>query len=355
MEGVAGRRRWQANGWRNGLSAQCANDYGLPVLRLPDAWVWDSWYVDDGVLFHAFTLKASRALLDPERRHHVPVVGHSVSDDLVHWREVEDAFVPSEPGHFDDQGIWTGSIVRDGDSLWHLFFTGIARARMAGVQRIGHAVSEDLVTWRRVTDEPIVTADPRWYETQEGFGRENWRDPWVFREGDQWRMLMTAQSSQGPEGERGCIATAVSSDLQSWTVQAPLAERVGLNQLEVLQTLELEGRFVVVFCLTARDVRAVGLARTTGTWTAPADSLAGPFHLEQAEPIAVEGNYAGRVVRDRLGRTCLMAFVDVDEHGRFGGCIGDPVPLTITDRGTLQPACAHPTEVFRGLTGPGKE
>lgn len=317
------------------------------MLQLSDAWVWDSWYADDGDLFHAFTLKASRALGDHELRHHVPSVGHSVSTDLIHWTEVADALVPSEPGHFDDQGIWTGSVVQCGGT-WHLFFTGIDRTGMSALQRIGHAVSDDLMTWTRVTDEPVVCADPRWYETQASVTRENWRDPWVFRDGARWRMLVTAQSATGPEGQRGCIATAVSADLTSWTIEPPLAEHVGLAQLEVLQIVEESERFVVVFCLTGSDVHAPGLPQMTGTWTAPADSPSGPFHIDRAEPIDLIGNYAGRIVRDRQGSLNLMAFVDVDAAGGFGGWIGNPVPVALTDRGTLQPAVADPRSVFLG-------
>ncbi len=318
------------------------------MLCLVDAWVWDSWYVDDGERFHAFYLKASRALGDPERRHHWPVVGHSVSDDLCSWQECPDALAPSEPPAFDDQGIWTGSVVADGSGTWHLFYTGIGRDDMGRAQRIGHATSMDLDTWTRVSGEPIAVADPRWYRTRSAGFVEDFRDPWVFPEGAGWRMLVTAQSVEGPDGARGCIATAVSPDLTSWTVEPPLAEGTALGQLEVLQTIELEGRFVVAFCMSERDVSAPSLPRVTGTWTAPAESLAGPFHLDRAEPIAVQGNYAGRLVRDRAGTWNLMAFVDLDAHGKFAGCLGNPVPLTLTDRGTLQPSAADATEVFRG-------
>ncbi len=319
------------------------------MLQLPDAWIWDSWYVDDGQAFHAFYLKASRALLDPERRHWRPAVGHAVSADLEHWTVVADALVSADPPAFDDQGIWTGSVVRGDDERWHLFYTGIDRQSVARVQRIGHAVSDDLLAWTRLTPEPAVLADSRWYETDATAGRENWRDPWVFREGDGWRMLVTAQSASGTQGQQGCIATATSPDLLAWTVEAPLAEHVGLHQLEVLQVEQVDGAWVVVFCLTGTDVHIPGAPRTTGTWTAPADSPTGPFQLDRAEPIAVDGNYAGRIVRDRAGSWRLLAFIDFAPDHDLGGSLGNPVPLVRTERGTLQPAIEAPTSWFRGL------
>lgn len=164
-------------------------------------------------------------------------------------------------------------------------------------------------------------------------------------------MLVTAQSAAGAPGERGCVATATSPDLDRWTVEPPLAEQVGLNQMEVLQVEEVDGRHVLVFCLCSADVRAPGLPAVTGTWTAPADSPTGPFHFDRAEPIDVAANYAGRIVCDRAGRWNLMAFVDVTADGTFGGCLGNPVPLQMTPRGTLQPAMVDATAWFRGELG----
>lgn len=317
------------------------------MLTLADSWVWDSWYVDDGERFHCFFLKASRGLGDPERRHYWPVVGHAISTDLTSWTIVADAIAPQDPGAFDDQAIWTGSVVRGDDARWHMFFTGICRDTLINRQGIGHAVSDDLHTWERVSHEPAVVADSRWYATFAGGHRENWRDPWVMREGSGWRMLVTASSKGGEAGRDGCIATAVSPDLSSWVVQAPVAANVGLGQLEVPQIVEHKGRYVLVFCMSASDVQVEGLPRVTGTWTAPADSPTGPFHIDRAEPINVEGNYAGRLVLGRDGRWNLMAFVDRGGDGEFIGCIGNPVPLELTDRGTMQPTSPHDARIFR--------
>lgn len=307
------------------------------MLVLPDVWIWDSWYVDDGERFHAFYLKASRALIDHERRHMRPSVGHAVSDDLVTWVELADALVHEDAPAFDDQGIWTGSIVRDERGTFHLFYTGIERRTMSAIQRTGHAVSDDLLTWHRVSPEPVVTADSRWYSVADDGQREDWRDPWVFRDADRWRMLVTATAADGPEGQRGCVAAAVSPDLYTWTVEEPVVAGVGLRQLEVPQVEFVDGGWVLLFCLTGTDVVRPGLPQVTGTWSVPGSSPTGPFDFDRAEPIQIPGNYAGRIVQDRSGRWQFMGFVDVDQDGRFGGVLGNPVPLRRTERGTLQP------------------
>jgi beta-fructofuranosidase len=315
------------------------------MLRLPDAWVWDSWYLDDGQRFHAFYLKASRALVDPDRRHHRASIGHAVSDDLVAWTELPDAMVAADGPAFDDLATWTGSTLVDTAGRGHLFYTGICRETGDRIQRIGHAVSDDLVSWHRV-GEPPVAADSRWYETAELLGHSPWRDPWVLRDESAgcWRMLVTASTAAVVREARGCIGTAVSHDLLHWTVEPPLTAPTGLHQLEVPQTLLVDGSWLLVWCMRDVDLGpqaalpADGGPPITGTWTAPAESAVGPFHLERAEPIRVDGCYAGRVVIDRAGRPVLLSFVDRDADGEFGGWITDPVPLALTGRGTLQPA-----------------
>ncbi len=318
------------------------------MLRLPDAWVWDCWFLDDGEFFHAFYLKASRALLDPDRRHHRASIGHAVSSDLTTWRELPDALVHSDGPAFDDLATWTGSTIAGPDGRYHLFYTGVDREHDDHVQRVGHAVSDDLATWTRV-DAPPVEADPRWYETEGVAGYSPWRDPWVFFDDvvGVWRMLVTASTATLQLNARGCVGTAVSSDLRTWQVEPPLTMASGLHQLEVPQTVDVDGRIVLVWSMRDVDLGehaqppADGGPALTGTWSAPADSLAGPFHLDRAEPIRVDGTYAGRVVFDRSGRPQLIAFADRAADGGFGGYLIDPMPLEVTDRGTLQ-ACAPP-------------
>ena len=55
------------------------------AFALADSWVWDFWVADDGEQYHLFFLYASRALQDPELRHHRASIGHAVSPDLRSW------------------------------------------------------------------------------------------------------------------------------------------------------------------------------------------------------------------------------------------------------------------------------
>ena len=111
------------------------------MLRLPEAWVWDFWLVDDGERYHLFFLYASRALHDPDARHHRASIGHAISDDLTAWTRVPDALVRSDPPAFDDLATWTGSVVRHPDGTWFMFYTGATLTPGGNVQTIGYATS----------------------------------------------------------------------------------------------------------------------------------------------------------------------------------------------------------------------
>ncbi len=152
------------------------------MFDLSSSWVWDYWFADDGDTYHLFFLYASRALHDPEARHYRASVGHAVSDDLVTWTRVTDALVRGEAGSFDDLATWTGSTVRGADGLWYLFYTGSTLAEGGkNVQRIGYATSPDLMVWTKAPG-PVLSAAAPWYETIDSgeWHDEAFRDPWVF-------------------------------------------------------------------------------------------------------------------------------------------------------------------------------
>lgn len=297
-------------------------------------WFWDSWYAHDGDFHHAFFLAAPKSLGDPDLRHASARVGHAVSRDLREWTMLADALEPGAPGRFDDRAIWTGSVIRDGD-VWRMFYTGTSVATGHSVQRIGQAVSSDLMSWERVSSNPLVTADPRWYSTLDRDGDEPFRDPWVVRHDGRWHMLVTATDRFGA----GCIGHAVSEDLLSWEVRPPLTSNSGFRQLEVVQTTRIAGAHVVVFCTGADDVLASGLPARTGTWSAPADGPLGPFHLNRAEPIDDRPIYAGRIVEGPAGPV-LLGFDTGSDDEPFTGVIGDPISVGLSDRWTLRTEAA---------------
>ena len=111
-------------------------------FRLPDHWVWDSWLADDGENYHLFFLRASRALIDPDKRHHRASIGHAVSPNLEEWTLLPDALTADDTPAWDDLATWTGSVVR-GSSIRDAIIgahTTIEGSALAGALVGDHAV-----------------------------------------------------------------------------------------------------------------------------------------------------------------------------------------------------------------------
>ena len=305
------------------------------MFKLPEAWVWDFWTVDDGEQYHLFFLYASRALRDPHARHHRASIGHAVSKDLVHWERVTDALVRSDAPAFDDLATWTGSVVRHPDGRWFMFYTGATLNDVgANVQSIGYAVSTDLHVWDKAPG-PVLSADPRWYEKHAdgNWHDEAFRDPWVLPDpdGDGWHMLITARANHGDVLDRGVVGHAWSADLETWELREPLSDPgQGFGQLEVLQPFVVEGRQVLLFNCMVGDMpeaaRAGGV--TGGVWIADAKSPLGPYDIAGARVVDDPSLYVGKFVTERETRgTRFLAFVH-DRDGAFVGEITDPYAVT---------------------------
>jgi beta-fructofuranosidase len=142
---------------------------------------------------------------------------HVATQDFVAFQELPIAIRRGGPQDA-DLLVGTGSVVAAGDGQYVAFYSGINPGRSAhgqAEQVVLRATSQDLMTWQKDTDF-VLEADPRWYE------RDDWRDPFVFRDGDRWTMLLCARVLTGPFDRRGAIGVATSTDLQQWTVEPPL-------------------------------------------------------------------------------------------------------------------------------------
>jgi len=313
------------------------------MFKLPDSWVWDFWLTKDAGTYHLFFLYASRALHDPDRRHLRAGVGHAVSTDLRTWQQVSDALVHGEPGEFDATATWTGSVIKGPENKWLMFYTGIISTNAGLRQQIGLATSTDLHHWDKHPNNPLITADPRWYETIGGpapWQDEHWRDPWVFPDpdGDGWHMLITARANTGPIDDRGIIGHARSSDLLHWDVQPPLSQPgAGYGHLEVFQVEQIDGRHVLIFNCLATELAPTRATNgsTGGIWVANADTPLGPYHLTTATPLTDDSLYVGKIIRDPTGIPVLLAFYNTGPDGHFIGALSDPLPVQ-WDRETLK-------------------
>ena len=308
------------------------------MFALPDSWVWDFWFADDGRHYHLFFLHAPKALEDPEARHYRAAIGHAVSTDLTDWTRVADALVHSDAPAFDELATWTGSVTRHPDGTWFQFYTGARLVNGQNEQTIGYATSPDLFTWTK--QGQVAGADDRWYEklADMGWHDEAFRDPFVLPDpdGNGWHLLVTARGRTGPTDDRGVVGHCWSPDLRTWEVRPPLSDvGQGFGQFEVMHTVVVEGQAFLIFSCLAGDMSAATQATTGttgGTWAAKAESQLGPYDLADAQLLADARLYVGRLIRLRdAGEWKFLAFNNKLPDGSFGGTITDPRPVSLVD------------------------
>jgi beta-fructofuranosidase len=325
------------------------------ALQLPDKWVWDFWFAREGDDYHLFYLQAPSALR-PRQRHHHASIGHAVSTDLRSWTQLPDAIRPGALGEWDDLATWTGSVIEH-DGRWHMLYTGISNADEGLIQRVGLASSDDLIHWSKHPGNPVMQADPRWYESYDpsAWRDESWRDPWLFRDDRDGHLhaLITARSRYGPADGRGVVAHARSLDLVKWEILPPLTEPGDFAQVECPQLVEIAGFHYILFSSLGEDhsrarVERLGGPHETGTFAFSSRQRYGPYSSPTAPLIAgsasPENLYAGRMVEDKHGDWWFMAFLAGSEEpvdGQFDddtfvGGLTDPFPVVVAAAGELQ-------------------
>lgn len=237
--------------------------------------------------------------------------GHMASEDLVTWRHLPDALAPSletDRFGFDMKGIWSGDVIMDGGSAF-AFYTNVNHAdRLAAFNPgISVAVSDDpdLRTWRKLG--PILNT--RFVK--------DFRDPYLWNEGGQWRMIIGAayengggldaythtRTESGPVWTHDPVFASVpygAMDIGSEIWEMPVFEPL-TDEVRVLVVNPIGGR---VSKYGSRSTRAV---YWTGQWR---DGRFHPFSPDPQPLDLVPGHLAPTVARAADGRLRAIGIVD---------------------------------------------
>lgn len=134
--------------------------------------------------------------------------GHASGPDLLSLTELPVAIAPGDG----DDGIWTGSLVRDGSDT-RIFYTSVTLPDIGiGRVRVARPESEDWISW---TKGDVVVEAPT------GMDIVAYRDPFLRREGANWRMFVGA----GLKGGTAMALTYTSPDLDTWTYDGIALQR----------------------------------------------------------------------------------------------------------------------------------
>lgn len=136
------------------------------------------------------------------------VIGFVRSRDLITWEETGGVLRPEDGAAWEQGGLYKSWLMRHDGRFW-LFYNAKDRATGPWLEQTGAAVSDDLITWTRVADAPLLptgapgAADDRFAS-----------DPCVLRlEDGTWAMFYFGLRAGG----RAMDLLATSPDLLTWT------------------------------------------------------------------------------------------------------------------------------------------
>jgi beta-fructofuranosidase len=317
-------------------------------LAFTDRWIWDFWHTKDGPDFHIFYLQAPKTLGDPDERHWHATIGHAVSADLQSWEILPAALIPSiDEAAWDSYATWTGSVIQS-DALWYMFYTGVSHKEKGLVQRIGLAISKDLVHWSKFDGNPILVSDPELYEQLdiEIWHDQAWRDPWILKSisDNAFYAYITTRVNHGPEDGRGVITRAKSTNLIDWEIMNPVTEPGDFGHMEIPQVKFIHGYYYLFFSAT-KDVfsqkRILDLTcpPVTGTHYLVGENPGGPFKYLVDEFFVGDSDgsrYGGKLIEVAEEEFVLLTMRHFDSTGEFIGELDDPIPVEFGENGEIR-------------------
>ena len=263
-------------------------------------------------------------------------IAHAVSTDGINWRRVANALFIGDPGSWDDLMLWTMHVTPDphNPGWWRMFYTGLSRRDQGGKQRLGMAVSKDLVHWSKCpvrwkdlrgphdpdavkairelgktdggddrnayydADSCLpVTPDPEYYESEMDEGRHwvSFRDPFFYKapdeDGGNGYLLAAGRVKTGPVVRRGCVAAYREVQPNQFEAIAPLHHPGLYDDIEVPNLVKLGGEYYLI-----GSIREDAKIRYWHT-----DEIGKPWRSYQDNVLMARGNYAGRISRDDRG------------------------------------------------------
>lgn len=135
--------------------------------------------------------------------------GHAASDDLIRWQHLPLALAPT-PGGPDEAGCFSGCAVVDEKPT--LIYTGTAGERHEIQTQCIATSDDDLLTWQKRPAPVLRDVPPEARQTSD------FRDPFVWKEGDTWYMVLGSRI----QDVGGAVFLYRSPNLIEWEYLHPL-------------------------------------------------------------------------------------------------------------------------------------
>jgi sucrose-6-phosphate hydrolase SacC (GH32 family) len=251
--------------------------------------------------------------------------GHVRSKDLVHWEHLPIALWPAKTQG--EEHVFSGCAAVDKDGRLVLIYTSIGNRP----PEQWAAVSEDdqATRFRKHPANPLLTL-----KDHGGLKIDDWRDPFVSRDGGRWLMVTGGHRAGG----KGCIFLYSSDDLARWKyLGVPFAGKE--DNWECPNFFRLGDRWVLIYSPHG-PVRYY-----TGDFDAKAPKFTPGYHGR------MDGDnfYAPNCTEDPKGRRILWGWVRGFKRDRgWNGGLTLPRVLGVLPDGRLSQEPAAELAALRG-------
>lgn len=246
---------------------------------------------------------------------------HARSRDLVHWEDLPWALLPMK-----DRGerrCNSGCVTLDGNGRPMIFYTFVpSRKDATHLGKREHwgaiALDDELISWRRVKDEPLMAAGMNGVPANTNSG---WSDPFVFR--SDGRTFVTFKSCNG------LVCEAQDKALTQWKY----AGRIDGVDGECPNFFALENKWVLLRSTTPLTYMVGDFdARTISfNLSGPVTNLDYGFGKNPPKDRAwTRGLYGTNVFTDANGRRIMVGWICGFKPGRgWNGCMSLPRILAL--------------------------
>ncbi len=191
-----------------------------PAVRHPDDYLRPRYHFMPNTSWaneaYGFTYFNDRYHLFFQKNPNAPILnfmhwGHLSSPDLVTWKEERMVLRPQSG--FSSIGVWSGTTFFNENEEPVIAYTGVNGA-FAGIG-IAEFVDSNLLAWEPVAQNPVIDRVPS------NIPNQDFRDPYVWKEGDTYYMVV-GSGKAGNAG--GLLMSYTSQDYINWVSIPPIFE-----------------------------------------------------------------------------------------------------------------------------------
>lgn len=178
--------------------------------------------------------------------------GHYISKDFVKWKELPAALAPDTD--YDAAGCFSGSAIETEEGH-ALLYTGVMEKEKRDgskevIQQQCLALGDGL-HYKKISGNPVILSE----QLPEGFSREDFRDPKVWREEETYYLVVGNKNKQ----QDGQVVLFESKDLKKWQFVSVLAVNQGKygKMWECPDFFPLGEKYILV--VSPQDMQADGV------------------------------------------------------------------------------------------------